>query len=363
MSGENQGENTVQTPEAPPEDTTTNEIEENIGFDPDPLFDSESVTEAELMGEEPKPEDATGKDAANPEPEGDDKEETEKPKEPEKEPEEEPKAEPDYSNPPPKGFVPLPALQEERNQNQTLRAEVARLNSELDAAKAGTQAKEDPFKDFKMLSDEEFDELLDDDPDDATRYQHKLVKYQLHRSKIRRQEHLQNDAEAKDKEVIRQGYERAIAAVPGVFDENSEAAGQLVETAVNHGIEESFLSAITNPSTRLTVQTEDGKKVSFLAGHGAASVIDMLNRMRTSLAKTNPETLRSQIKTEMEAALRKEITAELMDKFRTGQDGFRSLDEAPASGDQPAKFSKVMNEAEYAKLSPEQQEQYLSGTL
>jgi hypothetical protein len=138
------------------------------------LFDEE-VTEAALMGEEEetpaeeKPDEKSDKEAAASESEGE-----EKPGEKTEESEEKTEAkseEVDYTKPPPKGYVPLPAVQEAREINKNLKTQIDTLQKTVELLQTQTAEKvtpeDDEFKDFEVLSQQKFDELVEDDVEEA----------------------------------------------------------------------------------------------------------------------------------------------------------------------------------------------------
>ena len=201
----------VKEAEVNQENVTDVEIDENAPVEFNSLFGGdEDVTEAELKGEEKpsqeeepasseslddeakpdgestevKPDDESGMIKA-PDLTGD--EETIKDGEIEGKSVDGGEEKPDYSKPPPKGYVALPALQEERRNVQNLRAQVSTLQTQIeqDAQEVESKEKEAEQEEFKVISDSEFEELLEEDPDAALLYEHKLRQHEKSKSEER----------------------------------------------------------------------------------------------------------------------------------------------------------------------------------
>jgi|GEM_PF-1660901 len=331
-------------------------------IDFEPLFDGEDVTEAELKGEEG--ESLQGDDTATPEP----KDETaDEPKEPEKESDKEPEkvveTEPDYTQPPPKGYVPLPALQEERKATTDLRkalsdsqASTKELTSEIEALRSAPADEPDWIEDFKTLTGDEFAEMVDEDPDQAIKYQYKLNEY----NKISA---AQNESKLAEKrridrasQVINDSVEEIKAAIPELYaEDNKETMESFVNTAVNAGFDEQYLHVLSRPDTLII---PPGGKVPIPLGKGAVSLTKLIDTLRKSSG------VRSELEKVLRPELEKEITAKLMKKMKDSPAGeFRSITSVPGSGEEPGDFSKVLSEAEIGNLSDADQEKYLSGAL
>jgi len=180
--------------ETPKGDVIDNVVDEVSEYDPEPLFEEESVSEEELMGEEVTEEnaaDSAPKDEPKEDPGEKPKEEPKEEEKPKDEPKEEPKEEPEEEpKAPPKGYVPQEALRQERHTNQELRQQLRDAQYQLQQAHEKlTQKPKDPddipsaLKNFKELSLEEYDELVDEDPDEAMKYRARLDAYRDYQHK------------------------------------------------------------------------------------------------------------------------------------------------------------------------------------
>jgi len=346
-------------------------------IDFEPLFDGEDVTEAELKGEEVEDKSLQGKEAAHPEPKDDEpkKEDSEKKAETEKEAAEKAaeaekvkevaakESEPDYTQPPPKGYVPLPALQEERKATVDLRKALSdaesgkqELTAEIEALKTAPADEPDWVKDFEVLASDKFDELVDDDPDKAIKYQHRLNEY----NKISA---AQNESKLAEKrrvdrtnQVITDSIAEIKTAIPDLYaEDNTETMEAFVKTAVDAGFDEQYLHVLSRPDTLII---PPGGKVPIPLGKGAVSLTKLIDTLRKSSG------VRSELEKVLRPELEKEITAKLMKKMKDSPAGeFRSITSVPGSGEEPGDFSKVLSEAEIGNLSDADQEKYLSGAL
>ena len=338
------------------------------------LFSDEArSSEAELEGKEEPTKEETPSDvkeeakdkpkddsqAAPPKPEGEqpEKKPDEKAKEEIKEkPKEEAKKKEDK---PPEGFVRKEALSEARTKLRVANDEIASLRTQLATKPAvQPQADEGKWKDFKVLSDAEYDQLVEDDPIEAQKYSHRFLQYQRVQDQKKQAEVETEQSKAKMKSLVDQTVSKIREAIPGIYDEDSEVASQLAEFAVEHGFEDdAYLDAMTNPATLIV---PPGQDKSYLLGPGAASLIKLINNLRAKTADaSDPAKLREEITKELEPKLREQITTELVAKFKgAGKESFKSLTEVPGSGDKPGKAGPVTEE-EWAKLSPEERERRL----
>jgi len=326
------------------------------------FFTDEGVTEAELMGSNPEEEAKTGEETGKAET-GDEKAGSEG-EETAKTEEDADKAKGDDSGQdddaatakpteegaddavtkkPPEGFVPYQALSEERTKRQALAQQLADLQAENESLKSKTGDAE-KAEEFKVLSDDEFDELLEEDPQEAIRYQHKLQTYQREQGNKAAQEDIENEQINVAASMIQQ-------IVPGIYDEGSKAGEELGDFAVEHGLDPHFLTLLTDPRTKVMAA---GSKGAVLMGEGAASVVSLLHNLRTRLS--DPDAQREAIK----ESLREEITAELMKKFKGGSASPGVLDVPGDSGSIP-NSGQMLSEEEFGRLPEAEQEKLLAG--
>lgn len=368
-------------------DIRVNEEIHNPDIQFEPLFSDENVSDAELRGEEPEEEEPPAGDekTATPESEGDkkpdekpaDEKADEKKADAEAKPEEqeqdkEKSEEPDYSKPPPKGYVPLPAMHEARDTIKSLKEQLAvanqntaSLQAELEQAKTAPkeQALPDEFKDFEVLSAEQFNELVDDDPEEALKYNHKLQRYNAHQAKLATEQANELRRKQQIDAVIQQSVQKIGTVAPGIYDEGSTLANDLFEFAVQSGINENYIPLLTAPATRILPVDKNGNvsKVSYPLGEGAASIVGMLYKFYQSQKESNPETLRAKIKAEVEKEVRESVTKELMQKIKTDPTGFRSISDVPGGSDDEIDDKKVYTERDFANLGEAEQRKILGG--
>jgi len=352
------------------------ETNENPDVQFDSLFDEE-VSESELQGDAPTEEE----EPATSESKGDDEKPAEEKKEAEpaekkeeKEPEEkEVKAEEsqvDYSKPPPTGYVPLPALHEARRDNDAVKGQldlanqnIRTLQAQIAAMPKGESSEED--KDFKPLSDKEFDELVEEDVEQALIYKNKFDKYKETQAEKRNLEQMQQYNENMVLAEINKSVERIGSDVPGIYDEGSTIGSELFNFAVENGFNDKFLSLLTAPATRLNPVDKDGKVSgqSIPLADGAASLISMLYKLKQASKAGDSESVRAEIEADIRKDEREKVTQELITKFKTENAGdvFRSIADGPGgSNDEPGQ-KQFYSESDLSDMSEEEERRILGG--
>ena len=242
---------------------------------------------------------------------------------------------------------------------QELEQQIAALQSgapgsEQQGQQQGQQqeGQDSEFGDFKMLSDEEFDKLVQDDPVEAIKYQNKLMRYrdrQREQTVTQAQRQVQQQRE---QAVIDEAAQAMSEAAPGIFDENSSIKEELSRFAYENGFQSEYLGYLTDPRTRVIPPDQSDP---IVLGKGAAEVVGMINNAHQRVSKADPDSVRDQVKNEVEQELREKITQELTEKFKEGSAG-RSpgLGDAPSGGqDVPVDTKKTYTEDEWMQLSPE----------
>lgn len=373
------------TPELTPEEQARAEI---LNDTPEPppqskprvsKFGEAAPSEAELMGlDEPaKEEEAKVEDKKPEKPEeqgkkAESKGESEKePDKPAESAEEESKSD---GSKPPKGYVKYEALHEARIINKALNSEIDRLKRELEVL-SQIPVEESPQlpsglpKDFKVLTEDEEDALMDEDIVIFNKYQRDLKKYTQFK-------------EAEEKETVEHSRiadasrRKMAELVPDLFDEESDTNANLTQFASEHGIDPSVLSILTDPSVKIIIP---GSKKPVSMGPAAVAVVDFLNKVHQKVksapqepvksakssdkppekpAKSEQE-LRKELTSELTEEITKRVTKELMEKLNKNQTSFRSIGDAPAQGDIPGKSS--YGESDFRKMTPEQRRQALGG--
>lgn len=129
------------------------------------------------------------------------------------------------------------------------------------------------FDGFKELNEQEYEDLLDEDPDEATRYLHRLNRYKDWRSnKEQRFNTKQNMAWG----IVGEAVQEMEELVPGISSGKSEAGDALAKFCIEHGCDPTFLNWITSPNSRLI---PSGSKKAILLGKGASSLVRMLKNI------------------------------------------------------------------------------------
>ena len=359
----------------------------------DSLFDNETVSDAELKGEdessqEKKPADSESSDAKpKPKEEG---AEAKKPDEakpgdevkPEdeaakaeaakieaakaKEAEEKAKAaeiegkpvegEEEEKKVPPKGYVDLRALQQERQTVSDLKSEIATLQAQInkDVKEVELEAAKVDQDELKVLSDEEFEDLLEDDPDAATLYERKLrQKESKERAEIKAKDGQAQAAQAEAKAI--NGFVAEIeTAVPGIYDEGKEVMKKLVDHAEAKGFDLAHLNAMTNPATKFILP---GSKKAFLMGKGAASLVTFLQSSLT--AENTNDGLRAKLLEEVRAEV-KEENKEYLKKFQNDAGGVRFIGDIPGDGGE-IDDKGTYSEKDFHEMTPEAEKKALGG--
>jgi len=195
--------------------------------------------------------------------------------------------------------VPLAALHEERKARQKLSAENAELRAKLAA---------EPVKDPASM--------ILEDPEGAVG----VLKQQI--------------TDLRD-EMVRRDMERDIhAAVPDFF----EKAPQMEELLLGEGFSE---EAIRN--------------MIGATGKEAPKLFKVLSKL---VDTPDQAAIRTQVAAELTPAITAEVTKQLMAKFNIVESG-TNIGKLPGAA--PTGKLEISTEAEYAKLTPDQQEKWLSG--
>jgi len=374
-------------PEGPATTADVDAIRVDERFDNDdtvfePLFEDENVSDAALKGEEPsteeKPADSESSDEKPPE--------KEKPEEAEKEPEEpekpdekdpdvaeKPEEKPDPNAPPPKGFVPIQALHESRENERSLKDHIASLERNLELLQAapekkvGTEKSEEPemFKEFKVLSDAEWKELVAEDVEEALIYSRKLDEYNRYQSNKQREKQLEVAEMQRIESVIKDSVRLIADKVPGIYEDDGEVQKKLYDFGVDNGFDGQFLTVMSNPATRIIPVGQDGKPTGkeYPLGKGAASLVSMINKFHETISSNDPDKIRSEIEKDVETRLRSELSKELMAKIKNNEDvgSFRSISDAPGGSNEEPHMKKHYSEKDFFNMSEEEKRRALGG--
>ena len=321
------------------------------------IFADEVIpSEAELMGEEEGEE--TG--------EGEEKQDT--PPDESKEPKPEEKTDdggaetekPEASAKPPEGFVPIQALHDERYKRQgavqqltEAHARIAELESLVNDIGSRKPGEKDDLKEFKVLTQEEVDELAEDDPAEAAKYLSRLHRYQVREMKEKELSRAKDEADRNKKALIDEAMREIQAAVPGIYDSKSDIGVKLTEFAEQNGLSTDVIRLISDPAT---VIIPAGSNQPIALGRGAAQVVTLINKLFHATSSTSPETIRGQIEKEV----REKVVAEFTKKLKQGGRQVVSLGEAPSLSDSDMQAIPT-DEAAWEKMSEEDRRRALGG--
>jgi len=242
----------------------------------------------------------------------------------------------------PKGFVPTSALHEVRGENKYLKSQIAELTKQLNSGQPATV--ESPEDTFTVLTDEEFIALSDESPKEA-------LLYMKHLNHHNEQKRVQETLTTQTQKLFDSVSKEMESVVPGLFSDDA-VADEFRTFAETVGFTED-LFYLTNPSTMVILP---GETEPVLLGDQAAKLIRVLATVKQGQKPTEVPDL-----AKIEANLRTKIETEILAKVKSG-DTFRSLSAMPNAQETRPEFSdKVLSEAEFMKLSPKEQELYLSG--
>ena len=331
------------TPSPPLEATSITPSEGYVPAEAESLFSDEVVTEAELMGEDPAP--SEGDPPADPpatdEPQAETKTPAEVETEPETKDEPETKTEPEQnetepepdSGKPPAGFVPLKALQEERTKRKELATQLVELQEAVDllGKEEKTETKEN---EFAILSDDDLETLIEDDPQEALRYQVRLQKHQAKQRAV-------NLAKQSEDLNISEAVVEIQQVLPDIYDENSTSATELADFAVSKGFDPDYLPLLTDPRTKLI--TPDGK-TKMVLGVGAASVISILHNMKNQQSVSETD-----VRTKLEKEITEQVTKQILAKMK-GDAVPMSINDLPGASEEIS-GDTILTEAQMARMS------------
>jgi len=306
------------------------------------------VTDAELRGEEVPDEEVKPEDLAKPP--VDEVKPVEKPAE----------TLPPKVEPPPKGFVPLKAVQEVREENRALKERLKAIEAKLDPeVKVAPVTIPEVRADFKVLSRDELKELTEESPRDAVLYMAELRDFEI----AQRMTAEAKDAEAKRSVEVANLFSESVklmeAAVPDIFTEGSTAQQDLADFAETIGFTKDMFY-LTNPETMIILP---GETEPVYLGSQAASFIKMLADLRNKKPGDVPAADQTALRKTIEAELRATIEAEVLSKIKTGvgKPAFKSMGDIPSSDAETPSSQKMLTEAQVSKLSPAALKAYLSG--
>lgn len=274
---------------------------------------------------------------------------------------------------PPKGYVPHQALAKERTAKKEERAgrlqaeeRLAALEKENAALKAnrqegdkeGVDSREAQFKDFKILSRDDFKALQEDDPIAAQDYLYNLNEYRSYQEEQKAAETAKQQSEQTQKAIIETAQEDMREAAPDLFLEDGTISGEredeLIAFAEENGLDGYSLAVLTDPKTEITIPGDPNR---YLLGSAAAGLLKMVVNTQKTLASIDPNALKATAKKEAESEVTREITSKIT---KSGGD-IRSIGDAAPSGGENLDLHKPMTEREWAKLPPEERRRRMGG--
>jgi hypothetical protein len=254
---------------------------------------------------------------------------------------------------PPDGYVPLKALHEERAARKQLSAELNTMREELDALKSASKqdVPEAPAEEkFKVLSDEEFETLAEEDIFAAVKYQRDLAKHLDEKTKEDfKEKETKKEAELrarKEYEIVTKSAQKIQDLVPGIYDDESDVNSNLTAFAITNGFNPEDIATLTHPGTKLI---PPGATEPIMLGDGAAAIIGVLHKFYTS---------EKDLRERLEKEITEKVQADIMGKLK-GEQEFKSLGDTPGS---PEKVnSGKMSESQLSRMSLSDQRKYLGG--
>jgi hypothetical protein len=263
---------------------------------------------------------------------------------------------------PPEGYVPLEALHEERKSRKQLANELAQLRKEHEDFKSSIliadEVTDPDFKDFKILSDAEYEEMVEDNLADALKYERKLRMFQEKQRETEKKQALERNQKESFESAVREGITEMEKTVPGIYDEDSKINMELASFAVSNGLSNSIIDIVTDPRTMVI---PPGETKPVILGKGAASIVGMIYKFFQG--EQSKEKGNGNLEKDLREKLTKEITTEVMKKFKTDPEGYKSIGDVPGGSDDAPGGKKVVNEASFRKLSKEEQEKMLRGAM
>lgn len=279
----------------------------------------------------------------------------------------------------PEGYVKLEALHQARGENRYLKSVISQLKEDLEAKPdPQTVSKEAEWMaDFKVLSDAELEELSEDSPMDAVKYVNRLAKYNDHKRQADENKAKEEAARVENEVLINTAFEQISHEVPGIYDQGSTVAADLADFAESIGFSEDMF-VLTNPRNTITIDGGQTMPLGSIAAN-LVSVLHSLNQAvseqfdgetetKTTSAKGNgmnkqAEKSVDEIKEELRKELLGEFEKSVVNKLK-GQDstGVKTLSDVQNSGNEDFSAEmEVKSMEQWEKLTPEQQQQMLSG--
>jgi len=280
----------------------------------------------------------------------------------------------------PEGYVKLEALHQARGENRYLKTKISQLEAEKAAIKQQAE-KPDWMSTFKRLNSEELRDLMADDAEAAVQYAERLAEFNTfekdQEAKVKAAEEQAEQTEI----MVNTAFERIESAAPGIYTD-AAVANKLADFAESIGFSENMF-ALTNP--RNTISVDGGQPVPL--GEMAAGLVELLSNLNASIdsqfgdgeasqpagpaskkgnGAAGDQSPEVQSLTDKIAELEKsigEMKGQVIDKLKGGEskDGVTTLSDVQNSGDEDFSTASNLTIEQIEKLTPEQQQRYLSG--
>ncbi len=227
---------------------------------------------------------------------------------------------------------------------------ISQLQGEIQRGVTAPQANPlDKFKDFKELSDDEYDELVTTDYAEAQRYIKRLADYREAQHTAaehdRQQRSVSEAAQRNAATIINTSREAMAQEVPGLYDEKSDINERLMTFAEQHGMDGDLLAALTDPAT---VIVQRGAKSGIYLGRGAVATLRLIHNLYQGETRIRDELTRS-------------ITEQVMEKVKTDAGVYKSLGDNPAQTIVPEDTGQTITEDDFRNLSEADQRRLLGG--
>jgi len=250
------------------------------------------------------------------------------------------------------------------NDAQATIAELQAALAEQPTVSAAKSEEAEKWKDFKILSKEEFRDLCEDDLRAGQEYTHDLLEYKDYQLQGKEQSSRKALAERTRKQlsdatasVINESRMTMAEVVPGIFDDDNPISGNLIAFAEQRGMDKDLLIALSDPSTVFVERGTDGKYGKpRISGKGAAAIVKMIYSL---YQETSPEGI-AELKKQITSQAKEDATKELIGKFKPNV-GFRDIGDAPAGKTTPSDTGQVLSEDDFRDLDDKAARAFLGG--
>jgi|GEM_PF-1274057 len=276
---------------------------------------------------------------------------------------------------PPKGYVPKEALAEERAKRKQAQEAMAELETKLAEVQRQIQQEapqtvtpeaiesseySDEVKAFAR-ENPKFAALILENSQDGESLRNTLEAYGADDARMEartlRLEREREQAESRQKDDAMSAVDKAVTAeMDKLFGDGSRSgkeAQELISHLMDNGMSAQAINILTSPATIVT----DGQGNHYRLGSVAYQLVAALKHGYDAHKRGNPDTLRAQIRKEVEA----EVTRDVVRKMRAGEnvdDGFQDIGSAPGHESAPGRAAPTTEDG-WRKLSDAEEERLL----